>query len=83
MVRRTRDCSTTAAISSSRPATREPPKTWDELKEMALKTAQDTGIQNGFVFQGKNYEGGVCNGLEYIRTHGGDVLSGERAARSS
>jgi multiple sugar transport system substrate-binding protein len=53
-----------------------PPKTWDELKEMALKTSQDTGTPNGFVFQGRNYEGGVCNGLEYIRTHGGDVLSG-------
>ncbi len=52
-----------------------PPKTWDELKEMALKISQDAGIPNGFVFQGKNYEGGVCDGLEYIRTHGGDVLS--------
>ena len=53
-----------------------PPETWDELKEMALKTSQDTGTPNGFVFQGKNYEGGVCDALEYIRTHGGDVLSG-------
>src|ERR671912_2211727 len=52
-----------------------PPETWDELKEMALKISQDKGIPNGFVFQGKNYEGGVCDGLEYIRTHGGDVLS--------
>jgi multiple sugar transport system substrate-binding protein len=52
-----------------------PPETWDELKEMALKTSQDTGTPNGFVFQGRNYEGGVCDGLEYIRTHGGDVLS--------
>jgi multiple sugar transport system substrate-binding protein len=52
-----------------------PPKTWDELKEMALKITQDEGIPNGFVFQGKNYEGGVCDALEYIRTHGGDVLS--------
>ncbi|HSK82540.1 MAG TPA: ABC transporter substrate-binding protein [Rubrobacter sp.] len=52
-----------------------PPETWDELKEMALKTSQDTGTPNGFVFQGSNYEGGVCNALEYIRTHGGDVLS--------
>jgi multiple sugar transport system substrate-binding protein len=52
-----------------------PPKTWNELKEMALKTSQDAGIPNGFVFQGSNYEGGVCNALEYIRTHGGDVLS--------
>jgi len=52
-----------------------PPKTWDELKEMAIKTAQDTGTKYGFLFQGANYEGGVCNALEYIRTHGGDVLS--------
>jgi multiple sugar transport system substrate-binding protein len=52
-----------------------PPKTWDELKEMALKITKDENIPNGFVFQGKNYEGGVCDALEYIRTHGGDVLS--------
>jgi multiple sugar transport system substrate-binding protein len=53
----------------------DPPETWDELKEMALKTTQDTGTKNGFVFQGSNYEGGVCNGCEYIWTHGGEVLS--------
>src|SRR5829696_5519444 len=52
-----------------------PPETWDELKEMALKTKQDTGTTNGFVFQGSNYEGGVCDCLEYIWTHGGEVLS--------
>ncbi|HZF58758.1 MAG TPA: extracellular solute-binding protein, partial [Rubrobacter sp.] len=52
----------------------EPPATWDELVEMANKVKQDEGIPNGFVFQGAEYEGGVCNGLEYIRTHGGDVL---------
>src|SRR5918997_1423144 len=52
----------------------EPPGTWEELKEMADKIKQDEGVQNGFVFQGAEYEGGVCNGLEYIRTHGGGVL---------
>jgi multiple sugar transport system substrate-binding protein len=51
-----------------------PPKTWDELKEMAQTVTEQTGTPNGFVFQGANYEGGVCNALEYIRTHGGDVL---------
>jgi multiple sugar transport system substrate-binding protein len=50
------------------------PATWEELKEMALKTKQDAGTQSGFVFQGAEYEGGVCNGLEYIWTHGGNVL---------
>jgi len=56
----------------------EPPKTWDELKEMALKTKKDSGLEAGFVFQGDNYEGGVCNVLEDIWTHGGDVLDGDQ-----
>ena len=29
----------------------EPPATWEELKEMALKAAQDTGTQDGLVFR--------------------------------
>jgi multiple sugar transport system substrate-binding protein len=61
----------------------EPPGTWDEMKEMALKTAQDTGTRDGFVFQGAQYEGGTVNGLEYIWTHGGDVLSGDQVVIDS
>ena len=38
---------------------------------------QDQDIRFGFVFQGAEYEGGVCNGLEYIWTHGGDILDPE------
>src|SRR5215210_2678694 len=52
----------------------EPPKTWDELKEMADKVKKDQGIKYGFVFQGDAYEGGVCNGLEYIWQHGGNAV---------
>lgn len=52
-----------------------PPKTWDELKQMAQSVSQQEGIPNGFVFQGSNYEGGVCNALEQIWTHGGEALS--------
>ena len=55
----------------------EPPRTWDELKEMALRVKQDSGTRDGFVFQGADYEGGVVDGLEYIWTHGGDVLDPE------
>jgi len=55
-----------------------PPETWDELKRIALKVKQDSGLQQGYVFQGVNYEGGVCNGLEYIWTHGGDVLGSQQ-----
>ncbi|MGI8539222.1 MAG: ABC transporter substrate-binding protein [Rubrobacteraceae bacterium] len=53
-----------------------PPETWDELKEMARKVMDDHGTRFGFVFQGGNYEGGVVNGMEYIWTHGGDILDG-------
>jgi trehalose/maltose transport system substrate-binding protein len=56
----------------------EPPKSWEELKEMAEKVVQDSGTRYGFVFQGANNETGVCNGLEYIWTHGGEVLGGDR-----
>jgi multiple sugar transport system substrate-binding protein len=52
----------------------EAPATWEEVQEMAVKSRQDAGARYGFVFQGAEYEGGVCNGLEYIRTHGGEVL---------
>ncbi|MEW6635224.1 MAG: ABC transporter substrate-binding protein [Actinomycetota bacterium] len=55
----------------------EPPQTWEELKEQAKKITRDNDdVESGMVFQGANYEGGVCNGLEYIWTHGGDVLRG-------
>jgi multiple sugar transport system substrate-binding protein len=59
----------------------EPPKTWEELKEQARKTTRDTDTRYGFVFQGANYEGGVVNGLEYIWTHGGDVVDADDANR--
>ncbi len=52
----------------------EAPKTWEDLKEMAGKVVRDSGTKFGFVFQGANYEGGVCNGLEFIWTHGGEVV---------
>ena len=52
----------------------EPPATWAEMEEMGAKVAKDNKIDNAFVFQGDQYEGGVCNGCEYIWTHGGNVL---------
>jgi len=45
---------------------------------MAEKVVQDSGTRYGFIFQGANNETGVCNGLEYIWTHGGDVLEGNK-----
>ncbi len=51
-----------------------PPKTWDELKQMTKKVRSAANTSYGFVFQGARYEGGVCDGCEYIWTHGGNVL---------
>jgi len=50
-----------------------PPRTWDELlaATRAVKTAQP-GL-HGFVWQGKQYEGLVCNALEFVWSHGGDL----------
>jgi multiple sugar transport system substrate-binding protein len=53
----------------------EPPKTWDELGEMAAKVQRDARI-DGFVFTGAEYEGGTVLGTEFIRTAGGDILDG-------
>jgi len=50
-----------------------------DRRGIALKTKQDSGTKFGFVFQGANYEGGVCNALEYIWNYGGDVLDGDKA----
>jgi multiple sugar transport system substrate-binding protein len=51
-----------------------PPKTWDELMEMAREVQEKTGTQYGFLFQGAEYEGGVVNGLEFIYNAGAEVM---------
>ena len=54
------------------------PRTWDELIAMARAPA----VQ-GFVWQGKQYEGLVCNALEYLHSNRGAVLEGERVVLDS
>jgi multiple sugar transport system substrate-binding protein len=53
----------------------QPLETWDEFKEVARQVRDESGVPYGFVFQGAEYEGGVVDGLEYVWTHGGDVLN--------
>jgi multiple sugar transport system substrate-binding protein len=50
------------------------PRTWQELVETARHvTAREKGLY-GFIWQGKQYEGLVCNTLEYLWSNGGEVL---------
>ena len=54
------------------------PRTWGELVRTAQAVmAREPGIA-GFVWQGKQYEGLVCNALEYVWSNGGEVLSAGR-----
>ena len=59
------------------------PETWDQLKQMAKKVKQDSGVAYGYVFQGAEYEGGVANALEFIWNAGGRVLTGNISVAGS
>ncbi|MEW6665456.1 MAG: ABC transporter substrate-binding protein [Thermodesulfobacteriota bacterium] len=51
-----------------------PPATWGQLVKIAQRiTAREPNLY-GYVWQGKQYEGLVCNVLEFFRGNGGDVL---------
>lgn len=59
---------------------REPPKTWDELRQMSEKIMSVERKQNpnfwGYVWQGAQYEGLVCNALEFFTSAGGGFFIG-------
>ena len=58
---------------------KEPPKTWEELTEMATKIqdgerkAGKADFQ-GFVFQGKASESVTCNAIEWVYSYGGGTI---------
>jgi multiple sugar transport system substrate-binding protein len=51
-----------------------PPKTWRDLVRIASEVTRKEPNLYGFIWQGKQYEGLVCNALEYIHSNGGDIL---------
>jgi multiple sugar transport system substrate-binding protein len=50
------------------------PKTWQELVKTARAVMANEKDLYGFIWQGKQYEGLVCNALEYFWGNGGEVL---------
>ena len=52
-----------------------PPKTWGKLVRIAYDIGKRHPDLYGFIWQGKQYEGLVCNVLEYLWSNGGEVLS--------
>jgi multiple sugar transport system substrate-binding protein len=54
-----------------------PPRTWDELGEMARKVMGDSDTPYGYVFQGAEYEGGTVNAAEFIWSAGGELMAGQ------
>jgi multiple sugar transport system substrate-binding protein len=60
-----------------------PPRTWPELVQAAQAVlGKEKGIY-GFLWQGKQYEGLVCNVLEYMGSNGGRVFQKGRAVIDS
>jgi trehalose/maltose transport system substrate-binding protein len=58
---------------------KEPPKTWEELTEMAKKIQDGERKEGkadfqGFVFQGKASESVTCNAIEWVYSYGGGVI---------
>jgi multiple sugar transport system substrate-binding protein len=59
------------------------PKTWDELVATAREiSGREKGLY-GFIWQGKQYEGLVCNALEYVWSNGGEAFSNGRPVLDS
>jgi multiple sugar transport system substrate-binding protein len=51
-----------------------PPETWDDLVKISQYIIKKEADIYGFLWQGKQYEGLVCNVLEFFWSNGGDIL---------
>lgn len=51
-----------------------PPKTWDELIAQSKANKGKGGTKYGYIMQAKQYEGLVCNFIEFSAAYGGKIL---------
>ena len=51
-----------------------PPTSWDDLKAMAMAAIAGSKTKTGYLWQGAQYEGLVCNFCEVLYGYGGNVL---------
>ncbi|SER54695.1 carbohydrate ABC transporter substrate-binding protein, CUT1 family [Gracilibacillus ureilyticus] len=52
----------------------EAPETWDDLIKQASELQGEQGTQFGYLMQAAQYEGLVCNYIEFIASYGGQVI---------
>lgn len=59
------------------------PRTWPELVDVASHiAAREPGIR-GYIWQGRQYEGSVCNVMEFIWSAGGEIIEDGRCVIGS
>jgi multiple sugar transport system substrate-binding protein len=50
------------------------PQTWDDLMTQASELQGEKGTKFGYLMQAKQYEGLVCNAVEFIASYGGAIV---------
>ncbi|WP_419881471.1 ABC transporter substrate-binding protein [Peribacillus sp. B-H-3] len=51
------------------------PKTWDDLLKQAKALKGKGGTKFGYIMQAKQYEGLVCNAVEFVSAYGGQFIN--------
>ncbi|MFD2617595.1 ABC transporter substrate-binding protein [Terrilactibacillus laevilacticus] len=51
------------------------PKTWDDLQKAASQYQGKNGTKYGYLMQAKQYEGLVCDAVEFIASYGGQFIN--------